>query len=101
MGQQQVARVRDAASFTGYFLPIGLGCVLVALALVLVWQRLRVVQLGYVLSATSKVQRKLEQENRELKLELATLTAPGRLELMARRRLGLQDPRKGQVVVLP
>jgi hypothetical protein len=32
---------------------------------------------------------------------LASLTAPERLETMARRRLGLRDPETGQVVVLP
>ena len=32
---------------------------------------------------------RLEQENRELKVELATLTSPDRLDAMARRRLGL------------
>ena len=44
---------------------------------------------------------RLEQENRELKVELATMTSPDRLEAMARQRLGLVQPEKGQVVVLP
>lgn len=74
---------------------------LVILALVHVWLRLRVVHMGYVLSTTSKLQSQLEQENRELKVELATLTSPDRLEAMARRRLGLVSPEKGQVVILP
>jgi cell division protein FtsL len=43
----------------------------------------------------------LEQENRELKLELATMTSPDRLEAQARKRLGLVPPEKGQVIVLP
>jgi cell division protein FtsL len=43
----------------------------------------------------------LEQENRELKVELATLTTRDRLNEMARRRLGLAAPQKGQVIVLP
>jgi hypothetical protein len=29
------------------------------------------------------------------------LTSPDRLEAMARRRLGLMSPEKGQVIVLP
>jgi hypothetical protein len=36
-----------------------------------------------------------------LKLELATMTSPDRLEELARRRLGLVLPEKGQVIVLP
>ena len=47
------------------------------------------------------VEKALEQENRELKLELAKMTSPDRLEALARQRLGLVTPEKGQVVVLP
>jgi cell division protein FtsL len=54
-----------------------------------------------VLSTTSKLQSRLEQENRELRIELATMTSPDRLESLARRRLGLRQPEKGQVIVLP
>jgi cell division protein FtsL len=66
-----------------------------------VWLRLQVVQMGYVLAATSKLQSRLEQEQSELKLELATLTSPERLQAAARKRLGLAPPEKGQVIVLP
>ncbi|HEY7163710.1 MAG TPA: cell division protein FtsL [Candidatus Binatia bacterium] len=78
-----------------------LGVCLVTISLVHVWVRLQVVRMGYVLSTGSKLQSQLEQEGRELKVELATLTSPERLEEMARKRLGLQQPEKGQVVVLP
>lgn len=70
-------------------------------ALLHVWLRLQVVHLGYVLSTTSKLQSQLEQENRQLKVELATLTARERLESLARQQLGMVEPRKGQVVILP
>lgn len=75
--------------------------VLIGVVLIHVWLRLQVVRLGYVLSTTSKLQTRLEQENRELKLELAKMTSPDRLEALARQRLGLVTPEKGQVVVLP
>ena len=74
---------------------------LVGVALLHVWLRLQVVQIGYALSTTNKLQNQLEQENRELKVELATLTSPDRLEAMARKRLGLTPPEKGQVIILP
>lgn len=80
---------------------LGLSLCLVGLALFHVWVRLQVVHLGYVLSTTSKLHDQLEQENRELKVELATLTSPERLEAMARLRLGLREPEKNQVVILP
>ncbi len=74
---------------------------LIGLVLIHVWLRLQVVRVGYVLSTSSKLQNRLEQENRELKIELATMTSPERLESLARRRLGLKPPEKGQVIVLP
>jgi cell division protein FtsL len=85
----------------------GLGAVailvvaLIGLVWLHVWLRLQVVHMGYVLSTASKLQSRLEQENRELKIELATMTSPDRLESLARRRLGLKQPEKGQVIVLP
>lgn len=78
-----------------------LGLALLGVALSHVWLRLQVVHMGYVLSTTSKLQNQLEQEQRELKVELATLTSPDRLEPVARKRLGLATPEKGQVIVLP
>ena len=78
-----------------------LGCGLVLFVLAHVWLRLQVVYLGYELSTTSKLQRQLEQENRELKVELATLTSPERLEATVRSRLGMVVPATGQVVILP
>ena len=74
---------------------------LIGVVLIHVWLRLQVVQMGYALSTLSKLQGRLEQENRELKVELATLTSPERLEALARNRLGLVTPDKGQVIVLP
>ena len=74
---------------------------LVVLALLHVWLRLQVVHLGYVLSTTSKLENQLEQENRQLKVEVATLTSPQRLEAMARSRLGMVEPDRSQVVILP
>lgn len=95
-GRERPARSRRMMAFGAL-----LALVLIGLVLVHVWLRLQVVRLGYVLSTTSKLQTRLEQENRELKLELAKMTSPDRLEALARQRLGLVTPEKGQVVVLP
>jgi cell division protein FtsL len=92
---------RSAPSRWRYLMGILLGVALIAAVLSHVWLRLQVVRMGYVLSTTSKLQARLEQENRELKVELATLTSPDRLEALARQRLGLTQPEKGQVVLLP
>jgi cell division protein FtsL len=80
---------------------LGLGAILVALGMVHVWLRLQVVGVAYELSAARQMQLRLEHEGRELEVELATLRDPARIADVARRRLGLVEPRKGQVVVLP
>ena len=80
---------------------IALGIMLVVLGLVHVALGLRVVQLGYDLSLARQMQLRLEHEERELELELAMLRDPGRIGDVARRRLGMVDAAKGQVVILP
>jgi cell division protein FtsL len=100
-GRERPARKRRPARRHSIFWIVGLLVVLMALVWLHVWLRLQVVHLGYVLSTTSKLQGRLEQENRELKIELATMTSPERLESVARRRLNLRQPEKGQVIILP
>jgi cell division protein FtsL len=100
-GRERPARTPRGARRQSIFWIAGLLVVLMALVWLHVWLRLQVVHLGYVLSTTSKLQGRLEQENRELKIELATMTSPERLESLARRRLSLRQPEKGQVIVLP
>lgn len=99
--RERVARSTRASRRQMLFMTSALAGGLIALVLIHVWLRLQVVHTGYVLATTSKLQSRLEQENRELKIELATLTSPERLESLARQRLGLRTPEKGQVIVLP
>jgi cell division protein FtsL len=81
---------------------IALGAVLVAgISLLLVWVRLQTVRSGYELSAARHLEHRLEQEQRELELEIATLTSPRRLERVARERLGMGPPTPGQIVSVP
>ena len=66
-----------------------------------VWFRLQVIDLGYALAASRTLGQKLQQENRELSIELATLTSPARLEAAAQTRLGMRPARSDEVVILP
>ncbi|MGH7853837.1 MAG: cell division protein FtsL [Candidatus Binatia bacterium] len=100
-GRKGLARKGRAGRRKSVFLIVVLAVGLISLVWLHVWLRLQVVHMGYVLSTTSKLRSRLEQENRELKIELATMTSPDRLESLARRRLGLKQPEKGQVIVLP
>jgi cell division protein FtsL len=81
---------------------VGLGAVVaLAIALCLVWIRLQVVNTGYEISSARQLERRLEQEERELRIEVATLTSPRRLETVARTRLGMGPPAPGQIVNVP
>jgi len=62
---------------------------------------LQVVDGGYELSTARRLAHRLEQEQRELEIEIATLTSPRRLETLARERLGMAPPSPGQIVSVP
>jgi cell division protein FtsL len=80
---------------------IGLGLVLVALCMAQVWLRLQVTDIGYQLSAARQMQERLEQQHRELEVELAMLRDRSHVAELATRRLGMHEPARGQVVELP
>jgi cell division protein FtsL len=90
------AELRALVTWLALFVAIG-----VLIALGHVWLRLKVVDLGYRLGTTRQIVERLKQEGDELTLEAAALTAPGRLDAMARTRLGMTRPEKGQEVILP
>ena len=77
-----------------------LGLVLVALCIGHVWLRLQIVRVGYDISDSRAVEQRVEQERRELDLELAMLRDRTRLAERAMQRLGMRAPDKGQVVDL-
>ena len=79
---------------------IALGLVLVALGMAQVWLRLQVTDLGYQLSAAREMQARLEQQRRELEVELAMRRDRSHLAELATRRLGMREPERGQVVEL-
>ncbi len=77
-----------------------LGLVLVGLCMAQVWVRLQVTDVGYQLSAARQMQQRLEQQRRELEVELAMLRDRSHLAELAAKRLGLREPDKGQLVEL-
>ena len=74
--------------------------VLVAVALVYVWSHLYNTQLTYRIAEEMTVRDNLTEENRRLKVEIATLKSPQRIESIARDKLKLQYPEREQVVLI-
>jgi len=72
----------------------------VAAALFYVWTHVATVRLGYELSAEAKLHEKLIEENRGLRIEIATLKSPQRLKKLARETYGMAAPALGQVLLL-
>jgi cell division protein FtsL len=66
-----------------------------------VTSRVLVVDMGYRLSKAEAEERALTRENDRLKLELATLKNPARLEKLAREKLGMVMPSGPVVIALP
>jgi cell division protein FtsL len=82
-------------------LPGAILCLLFASVGILhVTSRVRIVSVGYELSELENEHRELTRENDRLKLELATLKSPSRLERLAREKLGMGPPPATSIVLL-
>lgn len=84
-----------------HLLPAFVVCgVFAAVGIMHVTSRVMVVGVGYELSKLEGDNRDLTRENDRLKLELATLKSPSRLEKVAREQLGMAPPPTGAVIPL-
>ena len=63
-----------------------------------VWSRVKVVDLNLQLGESRKQFKELQIEQSKLKLEVASLKTPSRIEALARQELGLSMPTNQQVV---
>ncbi len=62
--------------------------------------RFEIIQSGYALSQAQGEQRRLRLAQRELRLEMATLKEPGRIEQQARELLGMDRPEHDRIIRL-
>ncbi len=76
------------------------GTVLLALALGAVWEKMDIYRTGYAIERFQERKKQVQQEQQTLKLELARLTAPDRIERVAASQLGMTRPRYNQVVLV-
>ncbi len=65
-----------------------------------VWSRVRVLELGLKLTEVNRVMRDEQQENKRLRLEVASLKTPGRIESLAKGELGMALPTNQQIIVV-
>lgn len=74
-----------------------LGGVLAAVVLVYAWQHFQCLQLSYQLEELKAERAQAAELNQQLRLEVAGLRAPMRIDVIARRQLGLTVPLPGRV----
>ena len=84
-------RIRECARL------VLLGGMIALCALLYAWQHFETIQLRYELESLRNEHSQGAELNQELRLEVAGLRSPGRIDLIARRQLGLTAPVPGQV----
>lgn len=65
-----------------------------------VWSRVEVIDLNLKISESARLFREEQQENKRLKVEVASLKAPARIEALAKGELGMALPTDQQVIVV-
>jgi cell division protein FtsL len=65
-----------------------------------VWAHHQVISLGYEISQVSQEEQSLLKENKRLRLELAALKSPKRIENLALKELGFINPQKEQLIIV-
>ena len=81
-----IVREVDEARQRQFVRAVAIGGLLVAVLLFSAWQHFELVQHGYLMERLQQERAAEEEINRHLKLEIATLRAPRRIEDMATRR---------------
>jgi cell division protein FtsL len=76
---------------------VSLGGMIALCAFLYAWQHFETIQLRYQLESLRSERAQATELNQELKLEVAGLRAPERIDMIARRQLGLTAPVPGQV----
>jgi cell division protein FtsL len=81
-------------------LAISVAVVFIGCSLFSVWAHQQVVALGYEISRASEEEQELLQESKKLRLELAALKSPKRIENVALKDLGFINPQKEQLIIV-
>lgn len=72
--------------------------VVICLAIGTVWIRLAIVRTTYEISQTDSMIRNLQQDREQEELKVTGLRSPRRLEMIAKTKFGLSQPKAEQVI---
>src|SRR6185295_10722229 len=90
-----IVREVDEARQRQLWRSVAIGGLLVLVLLFSAWQHFELVRHGYLMERLQQERTSEEEVNRHLKLEIATLRAPKRIEETATRKLHMVDPKPG------
>ncbi len=82
------------------FVALVVALVFIGCSLFYVWSHHQIIALGYETSQFTREEQELLQANQKLRLELAALKSPGRIERMALQELGLVTPQREQLIIV-
>lgn len=82
------------------FVTLMVAVVFIACALFSVWAHHQVLALSYEISRANREEQELLQLNKRLRLDLAALKSPSRIEGVALRDLGFVNPQKDQLIIV-
>jgi cell division protein FtsL len=98
--RQRVAKRVQAKTAQPSLLLPGLFFLLIVSIFFYVWTRVQVVQYGYEISSSLREKEAVISAHNERTLELATLRSARQVEQRARTTLGMNPPRKDQLVII-
>jgi cell division protein FtsL len=97
---KQTVRPRERTDNVGYSTWIFIASILMAVALIYVWSHIHMTELEYQIARELSSREILIEEQSKLKVELATLKSPQRIETIARNKLQMVYPEREQVIML-
>jgi cell division protein FtsL len=103
VGVQTMPRFREAkkaSSGIKFSTFIAVAIIFMFVALVYVGSHIRMTELEYNVAAQLAEREKIIEEQNRLRLELATLRSPQRIESLAKNKLQMSYPESNQVIVL-
>jgi cell division protein FtsL len=82
------------------FVALAATLVFIACSLFYVWAHQQMISLGYEISQAQEEEQTLLKTNKRLRLELASLKSPGRIEGKALKEFGFVKPEKEQLIIV-
>jgi cell division protein FtsL len=93
----RLVRNAEPARMQGFYRTAGWGAVIAVFLMFYVYQHFRCIDLSFQLEDLKARQTKMSALNSELRLEIEGLRDPRRIDVIARRQLGLTEPLPTQV----